>query len=144
MRTYTLCFIFTLLQTPFFAQSKTNRVILDAERRRFDAMIRHDTVALRDMLADDMLYIHSNALVETKAQHLSAIASGKLDYRRIERENPATIRRYGKIAVVYGPVKAGGVNQGTVFDVNLLVTAVYQKKKGKWLLVNWQSTRKQP
>jgi ketosteroid isomerase-like protein len=140
MRIHLLFFVLVLLQTPFFAQSKTDRAILDAEQRRFDAMTRRDTVLLRTMLAEDMLYIHANAMVETKTQHLAAIGSGKLDYRQITRENPA-VRRSGKIALVYGPARAKGTNQGTAFDVNLLVTAVYRKKKGQWLLVNWQSTR---
>jgi ketosteroid isomerase-like protein len=140
MRIHTLFFVLVLLQTPLFAQSKTDRAILDAEQRRFDAMTRRDTVLLRTMLTEDMLYIHSNAMVETKTQHLAAIGSGKLDYRQITRENPA-VRRSGKIALVYGPARAKGTNQGTAFDVNLLVTAVYRKKKGQWLLVNWQSTR---
>lgn len=140
MRISVFCFALLLLQTSLSAQSRSDRAIIAAEQRRFDATTRRDTVFLRSLLADDMLYIHSNAMVETKAQHLAAISSGKLNYQHLSRETP-TVRRHGKIALVFGPVKAKGVNQGAPFDINLLVTSVYRKQKGTWLLVNWQSTR---
>ena len=132
------------LLLPFYglAQSKTDRLILATEQQRFASMVSRDTVALRPLLADDLLYTHSNALQETKAAHLSAIATGRLVYASMLRET-AQVRRYGKMALTNGIVQVTGVVNGTSFDVRLLYTAVYRRVRGQWQLVNWQSTRLQ-
>ncbi len=123
-----------------FAQSKADQSVLDAEQRRFEAMTRKDTAALRDMLSDDLVYIHSNALTENKKEHLSSIASGRMVYEMMIREQ-ARVRRYGKTALTNGIVNVKGTVKGTTFELRLAYTAVYRKKGGKWLLANWQSTR---
>ena len=103
-------------------------------------MMHKDTVSLRDMLAEDLVYMHSNALTENKTEHLSAIASGRLVYEKMTREQ-ARVRRYGKTALSNGIVNVRGLLKGNTFELRLAYTAVYRKKGGKWLLVNWQSTK---
>ena len=137
-----LFWYFLLLPFCGLAQSKTDRLILATEQQRFASMVSRDTVALRPLLADDLLYTHSNALQETKAAHLSAIATGRLVYASMLRET-AQVRRYGKMALTNGIVQVTGVVNGTSFDVRLLYTAVYRRVRGQWQLVNWQSTRLQ-
>ncbi|MFN0037503.1 MAG: nuclear transport factor 2 family protein [Saprospiraceae bacterium] len=122
------------------AQTKNAQTVLAVEARRFEAMTRADTAALRPMLADELVYVHSNALEENKEAHLAAIASRKLVYEKMEREE-ADVRFYGKTALVNGAVKVRGVLNGNAFEVRLVYSAVYRKKRGEWVLVNWQSTR---
>lgn len=123
-----------------FAQSKSDRDILDSEQRRFDAMVRKDTVLLRDLLADDLVYIHSNTMTENKKEHISAISTGRLVYEKMTREQ-AKVRRYGKTALNNGIVQVNVVLNGKPLEMRLMYTAVYRKKGGVWRLVNWQSTR---
>lgn len=104
-------------------------------------MVRRDTILLRQLLADDLVYLHSNALQENKNEHIVAIASGKLVYEKMVREQ-ASVRHYGRTALVNGTVVATGKFNEAPFQARLLYTAVYRKKCGKWLLANWQSTRK--
>ena len=131
-----LFFLFPVLH----AQSQQAQKVLATESRRFEAMTKADTVALRTMLAEELVYIHSNALKENKLQHLAAIASGKLVYQKMERLE-AHVRFYGKTALVNGLVKVQGVLNGNAFEIRLLYLAVYRKKQGNWLLVHWQSTK---
>lgn len=135
-------FFFLLLTLPLssFAQSKSDRDILDSEQRRFDAMVRKDTVLLRDLLADDLVYIHSNTMTENKKEHISAISTGRLVYEKMTREQ-AKVRRYGKTALNNGIVQVNVVLNGKPLEMRLMYTAVYRKKGGVWRLVNWQSTR---
>jgi len=140
MRYLFLFFILFAAQAPAFAQSSSDRAVLDAEQHRFEAMTRRDTLALRAMLAEDLVYIHSNALTERKQDHLRAISSGKLVYESMVREK-VDVRRFGKIALTNGAIKVKGILNGTAFDIHLTYTAVYHKKHGRWQLLNWQSTR---
>ncbi len=133
---------FPFLFLPIFAlaQSKTEQKILDTELRRFEAMERKDTSALHDLLAGDLVYIHSNTLTENKKEHISNIATGHLIYEKMTREQ-AKVRRYGKTALSNGTVQVRGILNKKNFEMRLAYTAVYRKKGGTWRLVNWQSTR---
>lgn len=142
MLKYTLFLVLALsMSGASFAQVKAGKAILDTEQRRFIAMIEKDTVLLSTMLAGDLQYLHSNGLYETKQQHLAAIATGKIDYKAMARQPNPVVRRYGKVALVNGLVNVDGLINGQSFSLTLRYTAVYRKKKGQWLLVNWQSTR---
>ena len=123
-----------------YAQSGSTEKMLATELYRFEAMVKKDTLALQQLLADDLIYIHSNGLKEDKKEHISAIASGKIVYEQMTREN-VKVRRYGKIAVVTGNVRVKGLLQKTGFDINLAYSAIYKSEKRHWRLVNWQSTR---
>jgi hypothetical protein len=54
----------------------------------------------------------------------------------------ADVRLYGKTALVNGEIQVAGLLNNTPFDVFMIYTAVYRKKKGEWRLTNWQSTRR--
>jgi ketosteroid isomerase-like protein len=135
-------YFFLFLALPLFAlaQSKTEQKILDSELRRFEAMTRKDTLALRDLLADDLVYLHSNTLTESKKEHISNIGTGYLIYEKMTREQ-AKVRRYGKVALINGVVQVKGILKEKTFEMRLAYTAVYMKKGRTWRLVNWQSTR---
>jgi ketosteroid isomerase-like protein len=122
------------------AQNAKTDVVLSIEKTRLDAMVQRDTNKLQQLLADDLLYIHSNALKEDKKEHIRSIASGKIVYQRMERED-ATVRKYGKTAVVSGAIKVKGLFSGNPFDLKMLYTAIYRKNKSGWQLVHWQTTR---
>jgi hypothetical protein len=122
------------------AQSKNAQKVLDNETRRFEAMTRADTTTLKLLLADELVYIHSNALKENKQEHLAAISSKKLVYEKMDRE-VATVRFYGKTALVNGTIRVRGILNNSSFEVRLLYLAVYRKKHGVWQMVHWQSTK---
>jgi hypothetical protein len=122
------------------AQSKNAQKVLDNETRRFEAMTRADTTTLKLLLADELVYIHSNALKENKQEHLAAISSKKLVYEKMDRE-VATVRFYGKTALVNGIIRVRGILNNSSFEVRLLYLAVYRKKHGVWQMVHWQSTK---
>ncbi|MBK9336319.1 MAG: nuclear transport factor 2 family protein [Lewinellaceae bacterium] len=139
MRTLLLSF-FLLVTFGASAQSRAAQKILDTEQRRFEAMVRRDTLLLRNLLSDDLFYLHSNALEENKSTHIGAIAIGRIVYKKMFREK-ATVRRYGRTALVNGVVQVTGLLNGSPFEVRLAYSAVYRKKGRQWRLANWQSTK---
>jgi hypothetical protein len=112
-----------------------------SELGRFDAMRRADTTALRRLLADELVYTHSNAMVESRAHHLELIGGRRTVYESVM---PIVMRYalYGPdVAMGNGVVKAKGILNGTPFDVILRVTTMHAWRDGRWQLVSWQSTR---
>src|SRR3546814_4859729 len=55
--------------------------VLAVEDARFDAMTNNDVDALQLLLADDLHYVHSNGVVEGKAEFLRKITSGERRFR---------------------------------------------------------------
>lgn len=107
---------------------------------RFKAMIAGDVAALSPLLADDLVYVHSAAELETKQQFLERLRSGAMRYRSIE-PTETVVRTYGTVAVVNGRAKMKVTNNGADRDVDLRYTAVYRFGDDAWQLVSWQSTR---
>ncbi len=122
------------------AQGGPGEAIRQVETRRFAAMMKGDTTALGRHLAEELVYTHSNALVETRAAHLEAIATRRTIYESIAPVQ-MSYRWYGETALGTGIVKSKGSIGGTVFDVTLRVTTVHVQRGGQWLLLAWQSTR---
>ncbi|MCC6412877.1 MAG: nuclear transport factor 2 family protein [Saprospiraceae bacterium] len=121
-----------------YAQSND---VLKNERQRFGFMMAKDTAALSGMLAEDLLYVHSNGLSETKAEHLKAVGSGNITYLEMTPVNPVSVRKFHKGAYTYGDLHVRGIVNGNPFDITLHYSALYKKRHGRWLLLNWQSTK---
>ena len=78
--------------------------IMALEDRRIEAMISGDVEALGEILADDLIYTHTTARLDTKASFIEAIASGRSNYRAVERKD-VEFRNLGDTAVVTGHAK---------------------------------------
>ncbi len=111
-----------------------------AELARFGAQVKRDTAALRALLADDMLYVHSNALTETKEHFIETVATGRIVYDSLV---PVEMKHrvYGQTAVGNGRVRVQVQTNGQTLRVDLLFTTVHVRQQGRWRLVAWQSTR---
>ncbi|PKB70870.1 MAG: hypothetical protein BZY87_08430 [SAR202 cluster bacterium Io17-Chloro-G6] len=110
--------------------------IIALENRRIEAMVKGDIKALEEILADDLIYTHTTARLDTKTSFIAAISSGSTNYRSVERED-VKVRQFGETAVVTGHAKFHvGDNK---FEARF--TDVYAKRNNAWQMVAWQSTR---
>ena len=110
--------------------------IIALENRRIEAMTKGDIQALQEILADDLIYTHTTARIDTKASFIDAISSGRSNYRSVERKD-VKVRQFGDSAVVTGHAKVHvGDNK---FEIRYI--DVYAKRDGVWQMVAWQSTR---
>ena len=130
------CMVWLLLPFGLMAQ----KTVLESENLRFKAMQAQDTLALHQLLSPDLVYVHANALRESKQDFIHAVAMGKIRYNSMDR-TAIDITQWRRTALVNGEVKVKGLLNGNPFDVHLRYLAVYRKKKGRWALARWQSTR---
>lgn len=107
-----------------------------------EAMLRIDTVALRQLLHEQLSVGHSNGLVENKDELLQHLRSGYLKYSSIAQEGKADIRFVEHVATVRREIKVSGSLQGTAFDVTLQVLEVWLLANKRWQLLCRQSIRK--
>ena len=114
-------------------------VIRALEDRRYAAMIAGDAAALEDLLADDLRYTHSNAVVDTKASLMGLLATGKLTYRAA-RPVIDDVFIYGAAALVVGSVELDVTAGGADRTVRVRYTNLGVNTEGRWRFAAWQST----
>lgn len=111
-----------------------------AQEARFVATVKGDLAALGTLIADDLIYTHSNAKVETKKEFLDLIKSGHYKYNAIAPSD-LRVRVYGDVAIVNGVAEIDVVNAGTPAHLKLRFLEAWVKRSGRWQLTTWQSTR---
>lgn len=115
-------------------------VVEALERQRFAALERNDLPALEQALAGDLVYCHSNARCETRAQFLAALRDGSMRYRRIEVLELRS-RAVGDTVLLHGRIALDAEMAGSTAQMQLVYTDVWTRREGRWQLIAWQSTR---
>lgn len=132
---------------PFLVQAQTNELtpesVLAFERARFEATRTSDVGKLRDMLADDLTWVHSSGKRQNKAQYIHDLETSKTSYKSITVEE-ASARLFGPVAVTTGRARYDAVSNGQPMLIRAYHTAVYQFQAGRWQVVAWQATRIDP
>lgn len=111
-----------------------------AELRRFEVMTAKDYKALATLLADDLVYTHSSAAVDSKASYLESLTSGRVTYKTIVPRD-LQVRVYGDTAIINGVAAMTVDANGEALVNTLRFTDVWAKRNGTWQMVAWQSTR---
>jgi len=114
--------------------------VIAADDRRFQAMVKQDWGALNASLADDLVYVHSTARVESKSEHVGNLQAGKPNYRGASpRERKVRLR--GDVAIVNGVSDMHVENAGKEQRFTIRYLAVYARIADRWQMTAWQSTK---
>ena len=116
------------------------QAIIDLDKERMQAMAEKDFATLNAVLADDLIYTHSSARLDTKASLIGNMQSGSTVYTSVE---PSEVKAQdlGDAVVLTGVAQIKVVAQGKPNAFGVRFTDVYAKRKGRWQMVTWQSTR---
>ena len=113
---------------------------LKAEQDRYAAQMKGDAAAMQRLIGDDLVYIHSSTVQDTKASFIESIRSGNVKYRTMKRGD-VKVRTYGCIAIVSNGANFGVTVKGENRTLNLLFHAVYTKRAAGVQFVSWQATK---
>jgi ketosteroid isomerase-like protein len=114
--------------------------VLAAQDKRVALTIAADTAALGAMMTDDLTYTHSSANVDSKADFLEALRSGKAKYKSLSFDE-RRVRLHGDVAIVSGTCRVQVTSGGKDLDLKLRFTELYAKQAGAWKMALWHSTR---
>ena len=108
--------------------------VLDAEERRCAAIAAEDWDAVRQVVADDFLYTHSNGKTEDRESWIAGIKPRR---RAIEHEG-LVVRSLGEVALLsgssvnrYAEPFQGDSHYGVILDV----LQVWVRRPGGWQIV---------
>ena len=106
-------------------------------------MLAGDLDTLADLLADELMYCHSTADVETRPQYLASLASGRVKYRSARRMGEA-IHLLPGLALMTGlsvvQAEVGGIER----ELRNRFTTTWIQRGGRWQLLSWASTPLKP
>lgn len=115
--------------------------VLAAEDARFSAMVAADAGEMRRWFADDLEYVHSTGQVESRAQLIDSITSGRMRYVAVTPGERQVVSLGGDAAIVRGRGRFQVTAGGNALDLQIRYLAVYGKQDGVWRLRSWQSLR---
>jgi len=116
------------------------QLVIDLDKKRMEAMARKDLAALDALIAEDLVYTHSTARLDTKQSLLGAMESGATVYTSVA---PSEVKAQdlGDTVVLTGSARIGVLSQGRPNSFAVRFTDVWSNKAGRWQMVAWQSTR---
>ena len=114
---------------------------LKAEDARFKAQMSGDGAAMKKLFGEDLVYIHSSTVVDTKQSFIESITSGNVKYRSMHR-GESTVRTYGGVAIVSGSAKFEVTVKGENRTLDLLYHAIWAKRIAGAQFISWQATKK--
>ena len=116
-----------------------NRVVaLDAQR--MTAMSTRDIGTLNALIADELVYTHSSARLDTKQSLIENMQSGKTVYTAVV---PSDVKAqdYGDTVVLTGVARISVNSGGNAMNFGVRFTDIWANKGGNWQMVAWQSTK---
>ncbi len=114
--------------------------IIELDRRRMAAMAEKDVATLNALLADDLIYTHSSARMDTKKSLIGAMQSGATVYTSVE-PSEVVAQDLGDAVVLTGIVAISVNSGGNANSFRVRFTDVYAGKGDQWQMVTWQSTK---
>lgn len=138
---HTICtaFLFALISAAP-ARAGIADDIKASEDERIGAYLSGNVTPLQKIFADEMEYVHSSGISDTKAKVIESFTSGDLKITKFDREGEK-LQQVGStvIATAVGHVELTMKGKPAKFD--LRYAAVYAKRAGVWQIFFYQGTR---
>lgn len=119
----------------------TQDQLLALQKKYQDACLAGDAPALDALLAEDMVFVHGGAAVDTKASFIDSIKSGKLKIASYEASDPKTVFfRGGAIISAITDVGLASPNGGSPRVLRMRISSVWIPRPAGWQMILTQAT----
>jgi ketosteroid isomerase-like protein len=135
----TLLALFLLAAPAVFADDAKD--VEAAERGWAKGITANDFTLLDKVLGNDLMYSHSNGLVDTKASYVGNLKSGKSKYLKADYTELKVTLLDAKFAYVSARANFLTVNDGKETPMDLKLLHVFRKDGGQWKMIAHQSAR---
>jgi hypothetical protein len=127
------------------SNTSVEQEIIKLENQWNEAMIKVDTKALSDILADDYFETGDKGELSTKDKFISALKSGELKFSSAKCDD-LKVRVYGSAAVVTGRNTTKGEEKGKDISGSSRYTDTWAMRNNRWQCVasQWVKEEKKP
>ena len=134
-----LTILFFAISGSLFAQSDS--ILLDRSMKALETgLLRKDSVLLKSVLHDKLVYGHSNGWIEKKQEVINDLFNGTLTYKKLQQYGSEIVFE-GNIACVRNNPDIEVLMNGNTIKLKLHVLQVWIKTKKNWQLLSRQSTK---
>lgn len=111
------------------------------EATRYRAMAEGDTGVLEELLAENLVYTHSDATCDGKRSYLDKLASGYFRYGPVSHPEDSIVV-HGDCVIVTGDMRGEVLIGGQARVLNSRALAVWVREgNGSWVLLAFQPTK---
>ncbi|HZO28303.1 MAG TPA: nuclear transport factor 2 family protein [Chloroflexota bacterium] len=114
--------------------------IIELDRQRMQATVKQDFATLESIIADDLIYTHSTARIDTKESLIGNMKSGRTVYTGLEASD-VVAQDLGTAVVLTGVARVNVNSNGNPVSFGIRFVNVYANRGGEWKMVTWQSTK---
>jgi hypothetical protein len=125
------------------ADPAVEKAVMQSSKDLAQAQIKKDKAALDRLLGDELIYSHSSAMQETKADHIKAAMRPNVRYEDIAMSD-VKVQSYGNTAVLTCKATYSNNTDGKKSATNLTMLQVWNKRGPGWQLVARWTTRLNP
>ncbi len=120
--------------------ASNGQTVIELDKKRMQAMAAKDFATLNTVLADDLIYTHSSARLDTKQSLIGNMQSGSTVYTSVEASD-VKAQDLGDTVVLTGIARINVALNGKPNAFGVRFTDVYARRNGSWQMVTWQSTK---
>ena len=110
------------------------------EDQRIAAYLVSDGAPLEKIFADEMTYVHSSGIADTKRKVIDSFTSGDLKIQKFDRQE-MKVREIGDLVLATAIGNVELTMKGKDAKFSLRYSALYAKRPGGWQIVYYQGTR---
>ncbi|MDO9437660.1 nuclear transport factor 2 family protein [Hydrogenophaga sp.] len=121
------------------APAADSLAIESADDARIRALVNADFAALERALADELVYVHSNAFVDSKRSYLDGLRAGHVRFLGVSREH-TRVRLVGGVALLDCSAVLRFEIKGRARDARSRVMSAWVLRDGRWQMAHYHST----
>lgn len=118
--------------------SSAEKDVAQAVDHLTQAMLKKNIPELNALTAENLTYGHSSGKIQNKQEYIADIETGRSAFKTLEMQNQ-TITLSGDVALVRNHFSAQALKGTEVVPTEIENFQIWQKQKGKWLLVGRQA-----
>ena len=99
------------------------------------AILASDTVTLKNIWADDYMFINAQGVIATRAQRLANFASGATNVLEAVNQREIVVHVYGDAAVTFQLFTLRGRFGGVETNTEVRGSFTWLKRAGRWQLI---------
>jgi ketosteroid isomerase-like protein len=111
------------------------------ERARLSAMLKGDGQSIAQYLDQDLIYVHSTGLVDSRDSYLSSLKDGKYVYEKIEVIEERHVQGTDFILllqILSVVIRVAGA--GAASPRQVATSSLWRRTQGQWKLASMQAT----
>jgi hypothetical protein len=134
-------FLGLLWQASIAQQTNATDELLAFEQARVEATLKANVAQLEAMLADELVWVHSNGKIDSKTSYIQDIANQKSRCQALQVLD-SKARIYGEIGLTNGRLLVEFFEEdNSITKLTVLFTVVYRQQAGQWQVISWQTTK---